>query len=324
MTKQQEICYDVFNGDADGICALHQLRLAEPRDARLISGVKRDIRLLSKIIDAENADIMVFDVSLDTNRKELTGLLERGCKVTYIDHHYAGDLPANNNLEAHIDPDPETCTSLIVDRMLGGKYRAWAVVAAFGDNLHAAAKKTALTLKLSEEDVLRLRETGELLNYNGYGTTVADLHFAPDLMYEAVKPFENPLDFYQRSTVLEQLRRGYDDDMKRAMECKPLQQNETGRIYRFPTDAWARRVAGVYINQRAREKNDLAHALIVDNGDETFMVSVRAPLNRKEGADTLCRKFPTGGGRAAAAGINALPENRLDDFLNVFNTTFSK
>ena len=35
--------FDVFNGDADGICALIQLRLAEPRDTTLITGVKRDI-----------------------------------------------------------------------------------------------------------------------------------------------------------------------------------------------------------------------------------------------------------------------------------------
>ena len=31
--------YDIFNGDADGICALHQLRLAEARAARLVYGV---------------------------------------------------------------------------------------------------------------------------------------------------------------------------------------------------------------------------------------------------------------------------------------------
>ncbi|RUM38930.1 MAG: acetyltransferase, partial [Desulfobulbus sp.] len=41
------ITYDVFNGDADGICALHQLRLHDPRpDAHLVTGVKRDICLL--------------------------------------------------------------------------------------------------------------------------------------------------------------------------------------------------------------------------------------------------------------------------------------
>ena len=37
--------YDVFNGDADGICALIQLRLAEPADTTLITGVKRDTAL---------------------------------------------------------------------------------------------------------------------------------------------------------------------------------------------------------------------------------------------------------------------------------------
>ena len=32
--------FDVFNGDADGICALVQLRQVEPRDSKLITGVK--------------------------------------------------------------------------------------------------------------------------------------------------------------------------------------------------------------------------------------------------------------------------------------------
>ena len=41
--------YDVFNGDADGICALVQLRQLEPRSATLVTGVKRDIQLLQKI-----------------------------------------------------------------------------------------------------------------------------------------------------------------------------------------------------------------------------------------------------------------------------------
>ena len=41
--------YDVFNGDADGICSLVQLRQIEPRDAVLITGIKRDITLLSQV-----------------------------------------------------------------------------------------------------------------------------------------------------------------------------------------------------------------------------------------------------------------------------------
>ncbi|MBL4759360.1 MAG: DegT/DnrJ/EryC1/StrS family aminotransferase, partial [Mariprofundaceae bacterium] len=41
--------YDVFNGDADGLCALHQLRLAKPAESELVTGVKRDISLLKRM-----------------------------------------------------------------------------------------------------------------------------------------------------------------------------------------------------------------------------------------------------------------------------------
>ncbi len=40
---------DVFNGDADGICALIQLRLSQPAESKLITGVKRDIQLLQRV-----------------------------------------------------------------------------------------------------------------------------------------------------------------------------------------------------------------------------------------------------------------------------------
>jgi hypothetical protein len=32
--------FDVFNGDADGICALHMLRMVTPRDAELVTGIQ--------------------------------------------------------------------------------------------------------------------------------------------------------------------------------------------------------------------------------------------------------------------------------------------
>jgi hypothetical protein len=42
----------------------------------------------------------------------------------------------------------------------------------------------------------------------------------------------------------------------------------------------------------------------------------------KQGADTLCRAFATGGGRAAAAGINSLPSAQLDLFFKTFDEVF--
>ena len=63
--------FDVFNGDADGLCALHQLRLAEPRDSVLITGVKRDIGLLKKVQASAGDHITALDISLDKNLEAL-------------------------------------------------------------------------------------------------------------------------------------------------------------------------------------------------------------------------------------------------------------
>jgi len=317
--------YDVFNGDADGICALHQLRLAEPRQALLVSGVKRDIRLLAKLADnpeVEGAEITVLDISMESNKDSLGTLLQRGNNIFYVDHHFAGEIPAAGNLLATIDPGPDVCTGILVDRLIGGKFRLWAIVAAYGDNLHGAARQTAIGLGLTDNELATLQELGELMNYNGYGRELADLHVTPQELFRAVAPFASPFDFYRESDVPGHLRKGYAEDMAKARSVQPLAENDSGRIFTFPDAPWSRRVAGVFSNEKARQMADKAHALIVDNGDGTLMVSVRAPLRNKQGAASLCRKFPTGGGREAAAGINALPQGQFDAFVNAFRQTW--
>ena len=318
--------FDVFNGDADGIIALHQLRLAEPRPgARLISGVKRDIDLLKRVVgqvvDQPAGRVTVLDISLDRNRAELLNLLEAGCTVFYADHHFSGDIPDHPALEAHIDPGSDVCTGLIVDRLLNGAFRGWAVAAAFGDNLHEAAGRAAAGL-FGEAELACLREVGELLNYNGYGAAMEDLFFPPQEMYRAIMPFRDPLEFHARSPALAVLRRGFHDDMARAAAHPPIRETAAGRVFMLPAESWARRVAGVFSNDMARQRRDLAHGLIIPNKDGTLLISVRAPLRRKEGADRLCRLFPSGGGRAAAAGINQLPPGLLDEFLDCFEEIF--
>jgi hypothetical protein len=315
---------DVFNGDADGICALHQLRLAEPRpEARLVTGVKRDIRLLEKIRDVRNTDITVLDISLDRNRNALERLLAERNTVLYIDHHFSGPVPESGNLTPHIDPSPRTCTSLIVDGLLQGRHRAWAVAGAFGDNLDKAASGAADTLGLDAEAVRKLREIGILMNYNGYGASPADLYFLPDELYRQVREFEDPFAFHAESPALKTLRKGYDNDMARATEISPTRESSLGRMYTFPAEPWARRVVGVFSNKLARERPDMAHCLLIANSDTTLRISVRAPLNNRTGADELCRQFPSGGGRAAAAGINNLPCEQLEQFHSAFFNQFN-
>jgi hypothetical protein len=248
--------------------------------------------------------------------------LDTGCTVFYIDHHFSGAIPESTKLTAHIDSSPDTCTSLIADELLDGKYRAWAVAGAFGDNLHEVAHQAAESIALDNNTIAKLKELGELLNYNGYGLAVTDLFFPPKDLYKAVAPFHDPVDFYENSDVLSHLRKGYQDDMGAALQHEPVRNTPAGRIFELPAETWARRVSGVFSNLKAQEEPDLAHGLLTRNPDGTYRVNTRAPLHNKQGADILCLSFATGGGRAAAAGINALPQDQLELFFRKFDEIF--
>ncbi|HSG93603.1 MAG TPA: acetyltransferase, partial [Methylotenera sp.] len=102
--------FDVFNGDADGICALVQLRLSAPRESVLITGVKRDIALLDQVTAKAGDNVTVLDLSMQKNLPALNNLLAAGVEVFYADHHQSGEIPQHENLKALIDLSPTTCT----------------------------------------------------------------------------------------------------------------------------------------------------------------------------------------------------------------------
>ncbi len=314
--------FDVFNGDADGLCALQQLRLSEPRDATLVTGVKRDIALLSGVDAGAGDEVTVLDISLDKNRAALLDVLDRGASVRYFDHHFPGEIPEHPRLDVHIETLPDKGTSLLVDDFLGGAQRAWAVVGTFGDNFDAAARRAAEPLGLSEDALGLLRELGILLNYNGYGATVQDLHFPPDALFRRIAPYADPLAFIQSDDAFAALRDGYQQDMANARGVVPELETERHAVVILPAAPWARRVSGVYANELAQAAPERAHAMLTHLPDGAFVVSVRAPLVDGQGADELCRRFPTGGGRKAAAGINRLPESELGGFVDAFVSAF--
>ena len=305
---------DVFNGDADGLCALHQLRLADPQNSTLITGVKRDIDLVKQVQATEADSVTILDVSLDKNRDALLKVLDTGASVTYVDHHFAGEIPTAEHFTSHIDTDAETCTGLIVNKMLDGAHLPWAVVAAFGDNLLDTARAAAASLDLSDQQLTQLQTLGTLLNYNGYGSSLSDLYFEPAKLYERLKPHTSPFSFINDDKAFETLQQGYQDDHARATAIPAHKETNDIAIYLLPNDAYARRISGVYANELAQQHPDRAHALLSELNDSSYLVSVRAPVNNRTGADDLCRQFDTGGGRKAAAGINKLPANELERF----------
>ncbi len=317
--------YDIFNGDADGIFSLHQYRLHNTvSSAYLLTGVKRDICLLRRLEDLNNCTLSVFDISLDSNRPSLLRLLQQDNKVTYFDHHFIGEPINSPALQAHIDTSPAICTSLIVNRVLHSQHGLWAICGAFGDNLHEPALRLAKVFHLGEQQIVLLRQLGELFNYNGYGSAIEDLLFNPQELYEAVKPYVDPFEYLENSPQVDILQTTYQADIALAMQEKEIGTKGQSRVYHLPDKPWAHRVVGVFSNLRAREQTAGSHAIITDNPDGTLQVSVRAPLEDQRHADTLCKLYPTGGGRAAAAGINRLPKEMLDHFLNTFFAFFPR
>ncbi|MBX3665542.1 MAG: DHH family phosphoesterase [Burkholderiales bacterium] len=316
--------YDIFNGDADGICALHQLRLVEPQAAELITGVKRDTALVDRAAATADAGdcLTVLDVSLRSNARAVERALLRGARVRYFDHHAAGDIPRHPRFEAHIDTAPDVCTSLLVDRHLDGRHRLWAVVAAFGDNLVESALRAAQPLQLDRTELARLHELGEAINYNAYGETVDDLHYHPADLYRAIAPYADPRHFIFDEPVFEVLKQAGAEDLSRAGELQPEFAGDAAALYVLPDASWSRRVNGVFGNRLAQAHPQRAHAVLVAKAGGGYAVSVRAPRSRPVGADVLCLAFATGGGRQAAAGINHLPAEQLPEFIDAFRTAY--
>jgi len=316
--------YFAFNGDADGLCALQQLRLAQPCDATLVTGIKRDIHLLKRINAQPGDAVTALDISLDQNREGLLCLLQAGAVVDYFDHHHAGELPDHAGLRAHIDECATVCTSILVDRYLGGRYHHWAITAAFGDNLTSVAHAMAAQASLSAEDTATLEQLGTCLNYNAYGECLADLHFDPAALAQYMLPFENPLAFAAQSAAYRVLRAGYEDDMVRARSIAPVHEVPGAALLVLPDAPWARRAIGVLGNELARTRPGDAIGLLSPKSAGGYAVSVRVPAACPTGAADFCRGFDTGGGRRLAAGINHLPDADIEHFIGSFSACFGK
>lgn len=315
--------FDVFNGDADGICALIQLRLAQPTEATLITGIKREISLLDRVHAGEGDNITVLDISLAKNISGLIRLLDQGAGVFYIDHHNPGEIPSHPALTTLIDTDANTCTSLLVNQHLNNQFPAWAITAAFGDNLYNSASQLAANIGLSEQQTEQLKTLGTCINYNAYGSCLEDLYFAPDKLYKEMAGFESPFNFIrQNKNIYQQLINGYQDDLNKVRQIKPEYCIDAIAVYLLPDEIWSRRISGVYGNLLANQHPDRAHAIISINQSDAYQISVRAPLNNKTGADELCSSFPTGGGRKAAAGINHLEKDQLAEFIKRFEQQY--
>ena len=235
--------FDVCNGDADGLCAVLQWRLAHPAPATLVTGLKRELALLQTVPAEAGDEVLVCDLSMQRNHAALLRLLEAGVSVRYVDHHKVDQVPTHAALQACIDIDARVCTSLLMDRLLDGRFRPWALVGAYGDNLGAVADALATGLGLDEHERRQLRQLGEGINYNAYGDDASDQHIAPQPLYARLARHAHPLELLRHDSIgseLDALRR---TDLQQAL-AQPVQA--AGRSARWVLPARRRMVAACH------------------------------------------------------------------------------
>ena len=315
--------YDVFNGDADGIFSRHQLRLTHPKKAILITGVKRDTNLLSRINTREGDFVTVMDVSHTQNREDVIRILSTGANIEYFDHHDPGELINHPNITYYINTEPNISTGLIVNSHVKGQNRLWSIATAFGDNHIDLAMKMAKSEDLTDEQVLILKQIGLVVNYNSYGQTIDDLFYPPEEIAKAAKACGSDIfQFLEQGDIFSTLLENFNADMSSAVYQEPYSIINNGVIYTLPNESWTHRIMGSFSNHLVSTNKDLACAIAVLNSGGTYRISVRSSINNPYGAGNLCGKFG-GGGREKAGGINNLPASDLDTFKEEFESVFA-
>lgn len=319
--------FDLFNGDADGIFSLLQVRQVEPRpEAERVTGVKRDTQLFARIAEraAKGDRVCALDIGMNRNTAHLRRVLDAGAQVFFCDHHATGDIPQSEHLTVVADDAPETCTAYLIDQYLDGAKAAWAVCGAYGDNFQGLAARIASQRNISFP-LNQLRELGELVNYNAYGATVEDLHFHPSELYAILSSYPDPMAFLEEAPqALDILRAGYRSDWDIAEQAREIDISNAGQILSLPASPASNRISGLFANALVDEDPDMAFAILTHLEPEVggYRVSLRAPSARTtQAADTFAKAYG-GGGRAEAAGINHLQEHEMDDFIAAFQTAF--
>jgi len=264
----------------------------------------------------------VLDVSLDVNRAGLLALLAAGVSVRYFDHHFAGEIPQHPRLEAHLDADAKVCTSILVDRHLGGRFRPWAAVGAFGDSLVEQGRRLSQEAGLTPEAASRLAELGVAINYNDYGESIADLHVPPvDLAAEMLR-FADPLQFAATSATFHRLAQGFREDMEQAKRLEPACQRPGRLCTNCRTQPGRVAAAAPSPMTWPRRTRETPSPSSRKRPAAAIWFPCACPANPRYRPRSFCRRYPTGGGRRTAAGINHLPAGELEAFKTAFEQQF--
>jgi hypothetical protein len=132
----------------------------------------------------------------------------------------------------------------------------------------------------------------------------------------------DPFEFAAGSPVCARLLATCREDLEQACAAPAFSDAPGAAVWRLPDAPWARRVRGAFGNLLALRDPRRAHAIVVPRADGAYTVSLRVPADAGTSADAFCRAYPRGGGRAIAAGIDAVAPDALDAVVRAFIATY--
>jgi hypothetical protein len=305
---------DVFNGDADGLFAAHQLRLAEPGPdpaaGAVVTGLKREIACSNRIdVPAGRRDATA---RASTSRSAATAPRSSACSrrarpCAGSTTTMPATCPRHPRLRAHIDTAPETCTSLIVDRELRGAIGA-------GQWPRPSATTSAPSPTRSAADAgadrgrtgaaARTRRGGQLQRLRRDARRRADRAGGAVCAAGRVMPIRSTSFATTRSSP--NWPRAGAADLAGAVQLRPWRQCGGGAVFVLPDEGWSRRVLGSFRQPAGRAFVDSAFAVLKARAEGGYLASVRAPAGAAEGRRSpvppLRRRRPRRRGRHRPAG----------------------
>jgi hypothetical protein len=313
-TKSVDICI----GDANGLCSLLQWRLHQPKQSSTLALLGRESRLDGLIQASPGDDVLLCDIPMQANRSTLMQLLDSGAQIQYLSHQIGEESLWHPQLQYIEDAPQDSCTSLMVDRILDGKYRQWALVGAYGKRCNASADKLASSVGLPAHERARLRELGELINYNACSVDGQNACIPPVDLYSLMSGYQQAMDFLQSESVASELESVRREDLERAEQIAPYWQDAHASVYVLPDTPWAHRVAGGLGTHLSANEPTRAHAFLRPAANGCFMTRVHAARNNPNGgltftdaqADDDCQR---------AWVIEHLPDQEIDHFISAFS-----
>ena len=252
-----------FNGDADGLCALQQLRLADPRDATLVTGVKRDIQLLRRVNAAAGDEVTVLDISLDQNRDDLLPAAGSGRFGSLFRPPLRGRAAAA----------PRTSRRTSRNRPTSARARWSTAISPAAIARGPSSRPSATTCRSSPSRwprppaSTRRRPPRWSGSASASTTTPTGMPSAisasiPRIWRSRCCRSRIPMEFVRRSPAYARLGARYEEDMQQARALKPARQVPGATMVVLPDEAWARRAIGVLANELTQAQPDCAIAIL--------------------------------------------------------------